>query len=86
MTKDCLFEKKWVPILPAKIRPKPEDVDYDEIAAAKFDRGNVDRNLFDLFYDQSETLKEMEPAELNEFNAFWKQEELLAEKAKEVIK
>ena len=72
MTKDSLFEKKWIPIVPAKHRPKPDDVDPDEIAAAKFDRSAVDRNLFDLFYDQSETLKEMEPAELNDFNAFWK--------------
>ena len=61
VTKDCLFEKKWLPILPAKKRPKPEDVDHDEIATAKFDRNAVDRNLFDLFYDQSEMLKEMDP-------------------------
>ena len=86
-TNDCLYERQWIPLLPVSDRVEKKKDGVNEFANYKYDRLNVDRNLFDAFYEQGEIMREYQdnPAELNEFAAYWKGEDVLRDKAKQVI-
>ena len=83
VTSDCLFEKNWIPLKTLTNK----NAEPEEVQANKFDRGNVDRNLFDAFYDNGDVMKEFEenPKELNDYPAYWRTEAILSDKAKVVI-
>lgn len=88
VTHDCQYEKEWIPIYPIKDK-RSKKMDADELAdlhkQAKWNREYVDRVLFEGFLDQGDTIKEMEPQELNDFAGFWKREKELRDKARKEI-
>lgn len=87
VTHDNQYEKTWIPIYPVKTRGKKKDAEelYELHRVAKWNREYVDRVLFEAFLDQGDTIKEMEPQELNEFQGFWKREKELRDKARKEI-
>ena len=62
-----------------------KDDDEFNLENYKYDITNLQRGLFEAFYDQLEVLKETDPKELNENTNFWRIEDNLTERAKAEI-
>ena len=74
MSFDVAYEHKWKPILPVLERPNEDLKDPDDKFKYQYDTREAERDLFEKFQDQGEEMRKMELDELNENEAFWKEE------------
>lgn len=87
LTAETPYELSWRPLLPYADREKGIQDDPEEASRYVFDRGAVDRGLFEQFQDQGDVLKRFPTTEeCTKDKQFWKEESDQQRRAEEVVK